>query len=71
MKNLWKCPECNKVVDYDSSQPSNGKTYCSTTGKSVQMVKVIGCKACHFTGYVPTVIDSAGCSDFVDCPKCN
>jgi hypothetical protein len=68
--NKWKCPECAKVVDYGDCSPSDGNTYCSATGKSVQMVK-IGCKACHYTGSVPTVIDSYGPSDFVDCPDCN
>ncbi len=39
-ENLWKCPKCGKVVDYGEGTPSDGKTYCSATGKDVQMVKV-------------------------------
>ncbi len=39
-KNLWKCPACDKVVDYGEERPSRGKTQCDATGKTVQMVKV-------------------------------
>ncbi len=39
-ENLWKCPKCGKVVDYGESEPSDGKTLCTKTDKTVQMVKV-------------------------------
>ncbi len=41
MPNLWKCPLCNKVVDYQDSEPSKGQTTCNKTGEMVQMVKVL------------------------------
>lgn len=41
-QNLWQCPECGKVVDYGNSEPSVGRTTCTATGKTVQMIKVGG-----------------------------
>lgn len=40
MANLWQCPRCKKVVDYNNAYPSHGKTQCEATGKTVQMVKL-------------------------------
>ncbi len=37
--NTWKCPACGKKFDYGEGRPI-GKSYCSETGKNVQMVKV-------------------------------
>lgn len=39
-KNVWKCPECGKEVDYGDGYPSAGRTYCDLTGKNVQMEQV-------------------------------
>ena len=39
-KNIWKCPECDKEVDYGDSEPSIGRTYCSVTRQDVQMIRV-------------------------------
>ena len=38
-KNLYKCPNCKKVVDYGEGRPI-GRSYCSATGKHVKMRKV-------------------------------
>ena len=41
--NIWKCPDCGREVDYEEAQPSKeGLTYCSKTGRNVQMVRVVG-----------------------------
>ena len=39
-KNLWKCPKCEKIVDYGGMEPSKGRTQCDKTGEEVQMKKV-------------------------------
>ena len=41
MTNLWRCPNCGKIVDYGASWPSDdGKTWCTKIDKNVQMEKV-------------------------------
>lgn len=41
--NIWKCPACGKEVDYGVGRPI-GKSYCSDTGRDVQMVRSRGGK---------------------------
>jgi len=45
MKNLWICPECGKEVDYGVNEPSDGKTWCSETNKTVRMERAETWKA--------------------------
>ncbi len=36
----YKCPECEKIVDYGAEKPSDGNTFCAETDRVVQMIPV-------------------------------